>query len=577
MKRFLLGVVAGVIIAAVACVVLLFASMKFASRPPSIADKTCLVLRLEGPLPETAPPSFPLPAFEDRAPLTVLEVHRALKSAARDPRVKGVVLQPRGLGAGWAKIEELRAGIAEVRKAGKPVYAWLESPGMREYYLATAADRVYISPEDVLNVKGLRLEAMYFKGTLDKIGVEVEIEHAGKYKDAGDVFSRTSMTPETRESLNSILDDLYPRLMSGIGAGRKKSPEQVRALIDEGPFLAPKALETGLVDELTYQRSVSEKLARQTETQVEDFTGVRRYLEAGAWSPKGPRRKVAVLIAQGDILRTGSSGGFGEEEIITPATISRYARRIADDNSIAGVVVRVDSPGGDAIASDEILQELKRLSERKPLVFSMSDLAASGGYYIAMTGDPVVAQPGTLTGSIGVVFGKVNLKGLYGKLGVSVETLKRGRFADIDSSAGPMTPEGRVKLREGIDFIYKGFVRKVADGRKRKVEEIEPLAEGRVWLGSQAKDRGLVDQLGGIDAALEILREKAKLGKDTVLALEVYPPKRSLFEQLFTRGEEIAAPAPDGVRLLLKQAGPGVAPFLAGGMLRVAPYRLEFR
>lgn len=574
MKRFLLGVVAGLIIAVVSGVVLLFATMKFASRAPSIPDKTCLVVRLEGPLPETAPPSFPLPAFESRSPLTVLEVQRALKAAANDPRVKGVVLQPRGVGAGWAKLEEIRAAIAEVRKAGKPVYAWLQSPGMREYYLAAGAEKVFLSPEDMLNVKGMRIEAMYFKGTLDKVGVEVEVEHAGKYKDAGDIFSRTSMTPETREALNSILDDLYPRLLTGIGAGRKKTPEQMRALVDDGPFLAPKALETGLVDELIYERAVSERMARQTDTDIDQFTPIRKYLEAGAWSPKGTRRKIAVLVAQGDILRVGSTDTFGEEEIVTPATISRYARRIAEDTSIAGVVVRVDSPGGDAIASDEILQELKKLSERKPLVFSMSDLAASGGYYIAMTGDPVIAQAGTLTGSIGVVFGKVNLKGLYSKLGISVETLKRGRYADIDSSAGPMTPEARVKLREGIDFIYKGFVRKVADGRKRKVEEIEPLAQGRVWLGSQAKERGLVDHIGGFDTALEVLREKAKLGKDAVLALEVYPPKRSLFDQLFTRGEEMMAP-PSTLRALLKQAGPGVAPYLAGGMLRVAPYRVE--
>lgn len=577
MKKFLLGILAGIVIAVVSGIVILFASMKFAGSAPTIPDKVCLVVGIEGAVPEAAPPTLPLPAFESRSPVTVLEYHRVMRDAARDPRVGGVLLKPRGAGASWGKLDELRAGIAEIQKAGKPVYAWLESPGMREYYLAAGADQIFLAPEDLLNVKGLRLEAMYFKGTLDKIGVQMEIEHAGKYKDAGDIFSRSSMSPETRESLNSILDELFPKLMEGIASGRKKSPDQVKALIDQGPFLAPKAREAGLVDDLIYEHNASERLSQKTGIDLENFIGVRQYLASGGWQPKGNRKRVAVLIAQGDILRSAGTDFFGEEQAITPGGIARMTRGLAENRSIAGVIVRVDSPGGDAIASDEILSELKRLASSKPLVFSMSDVAASGGYYMAMTGDPVVAYPGTITGSIGVVYGKPNLKGLYDKLGISVESLERGRYAGIDSTSGPLTNDERAKLREGIDFIYQGFIRRVAEGRKKKPSEIETVAQGRVWLGSQAMRNGLVDQLGGFDKAVELLREKAKFTPDEVVLLESYPRRRSILDRLLTSADESTeAPSP-GVKTLVRMAGPGVAPFLMGGMLRSMPYRLEFR
>lgn len=577
MKKFLLGIFAGLIIAGVTVVVLVFASVKWSSRAPSIPDQVVLRLAIAGPLPEAAPSTIPLPAFEDRAPLTLVDVYGALKSAARDPRVKGVMLEPRALSAGWGKLSEVRARIEEIRKAGKPVYAWLQSPGMREYYLASAADKVYLSPEDILDVKGMRLEAMYFKGTLDKIGVQVEVEHAGKYKDAGDVFTRTSMSPETKEALNSILDSLYGEITASLAKGRGKTPQEMVALIDQGPFLAPVAQSSGMVDALIYPHDVREMLMKQTRVGEKGFISTRQYLASGGYKPKGARKRIAYLIAQGDILRASAADVFGEEQVITPATIGTLIRSISEDDSIAGVIVRVDSPGGDAVASDEILAQLKRLSEKKPLVFSMSDVAASGGYYIAMTGDPVVAYPGTLTGSIGVVFGKINLRGLYDKLGVSVDTLKRGRYADIDSSTSPMTPDARAKLKEGIDLTYQGFLTRVAAGRKKKVEEIEPLAQGRVWLGVQARQNGLLDQLGGLDAAIDLLRTRAHIGAGDAVTLEVFPQRRSFFEQLFSRTEETTAPQPDAVTLLLRQAGPGVRPFLAGGLLRSVPYRLEFR
>ncbi|MBI4890464.1 MAG: signal peptide peptidase SppA [Acidobacteria bacterium] len=578
MKKFLLGILAGLIIAVVSSVVIFFGAVKFANRPPDLPAKAWLALRVEGELPEAPPVSFPLPALEARSPLTVAEMWSVLRRAARDPHIQGVVLKPRGLAAGWGKIEEIRAGIETVRKAGKPVYAWLASPGMREYYLASAADKVFVTPEDIVDVKGLRIEATYLKGTLDKLGVEAEVEHIGKYKDAGDAFTRTGMSPESKEALNAILDELYGRLCAGIGSGRRLAPEKVRALLDEGPFLAPKAKDAGLVDGLEYERDVEKMLAEKVGLDATKSVSARQFLQGSGALESKKTRSIAYLVAQGDILRGAAAGLFGEDRSITPRLIERQAKLIGDDPSIKGVILRIDSPGGDAIASDEILSELRKLARKKPLVISMSDVAASGGYYIAMTGDPLIAYPQTVTGSIGVIYGKANLAGLYEKVGISKEVLQRGRFADIDSDFRKLSPEGRAKLRESLQFIYDGFIRKVAAGRRRKASDIEPLAQGRVWIGAHARQNGLVDEVGGLDKAVELLRPKAGLGPEDQVRLVLFPGQRTLLDEIFRPVPETeSGSVSTEVSMLVRQLPPGVAPWLAGGILRVMPYQLSFR
>jgi protease-4 len=579
-KKFLLGIVAGFIIAAVTAVVVFFAAVKFARRAPAPPETAWLSLRLGGELPELQPMMLPLPAFESRAPLTVGEVWSALRRAARDPRIKGVMLRTQRLATGWGKLEEIRAGIEEVRKAGKPVHAWLASPGTREYYLASAADRITMAPEDVLDLRGLRVEAMYVKGTLDKLGVEVEIEHAGKYKDAGDMFTRTGMSPETREALDAILDDQYARLCQALAASRKSSPEKIRAIIDGGPYVAPKAVSAGLVDELAYEKDAVRRLEEAAGAKSKDKPpeiSARDFLRIPP-DAKGKRvRQVAFLVAQGSILRSAPADLFGEEQVITPKAIEQQVNLIEKDPSIRGVIVRVDSPGGDAVASDEILEHLKRLSRKKPVVFSMSDVAASGGYYMAMTGDPIVAYPGTITGSIGVIYGKVNLRGLYGKIGVNKEVLKRGQFADLDSDFQKLTPEGRARLRETIDFIYAGFLKRVSEGRKKKVEEIEPVAQGRVWSGQRALGHGLIDATGGIDAAVELLRKKAGIQPDEMVRLVVFPSPKSWFDIWFRPAPQEEAGQDMESALLMRRLPAALAPWLAGGFLRVLPYEIQIR
>jgi protease-4 len=568
MVKFLIGLVTGVALVFLSVILLFVIALRFREGAPVIADNSVLVLRVSGDLPEKPPMELPSFVGEDHTPLTVIGVWSALEKAAADGRIKAVVFQPEGLSAGWAKLEELRLDIDKFKKSGKPVIAYLRQPGTREYYVASGADRIYLGPSEPVMVKGLRAEMMYFKKTLDKIGVNVEIEHAGKYKDFGDMFTRSDMSPETREVMTCVVDDLYANLVGGIAAGRKRTPDEVRALIDQGPFTAPQALKAGLVDELRFEDQMWGELkdrlkAEPSRVSMDKYARVTM----DSLGLQGKSR-IAVVVGEGDILR-GSPGDDGAGETnLTSNGFNKLLRRVENDSLVKGVVVRIDSPGGEVTASDEIWRQMNLLSKKKPLVISMSDAAASGGYYMAMTGDPIVAYPATFTGSIGVVFGKPNIRGLYDKLGINKEAIQRGKNAGIDSDYTPLTPEQRAKLREGIDESYQDFVTKVADARHRRFAEIEPLAQGRVWLGSQAKPRDLVDEIGGLDKAIEMVKRKAKIPADERVSLMIYPGRRSLLDLIMKKSQEDMMEA----KLAQVLGHMSFHAWLRGGYLRLMPY-----
>ncbi len=489
MAKFLFGLISGVVLCIVGGLVLVFALVRsFREAAPAVADNSVLQLQLEGDIPERPPVDVPFGALADRPAPTVTNIWMLLRKAAVDARIKAVVLEPASLGVGWGKLEEFRADLEQFKKSGKPLYAWLKTPGAREYYVASTADRIYLGPSDWLNVKGMRVETMYFKKTLDKLGVDVQVEHDGRYKDFGDMFTRSSMSPETREVMTTVVDGLYDDLAGRIAAGRKKTPDAVRALMDQGPFLANDALHDGLVDALGYEDQMFADVQKKVNSGELHKLSTGPYLKVPADSlGLEGRHRIAMLVGDGTITRGGADDDGVSDEGIRAAGFNKLLRRIAGDSSVEGVVVRIDSPGGDAVASDEIWREMNLLSKKKPMVISMSDTAASGGYYMAMTGDPIVAYPGTLTGSIGVVFGKPNLHGLYDKLGITKDSLERGRFAAIDSDYRDLSPEELAKLKDGIDANYHDFVAKVADARRRTFDRIEPLAQGRVWLGSAGR------------------------------------------------------------------------------------------
>ena len=574
MAKFLLGVVVGVVIAVLVAIIGLFAVASLRNRAADVASGSTLVLHLTGALPERAPVEFPLEAFGQRAPFTVEDVWSLLRKAAVDTRIKAVVVEPDGLEVGWGKMQELHHDFEQFRKSGKPLYAYLKTPGTREYYVATAASKVYIAPNDMLNLKGVRFELIYFKDTLDKLGVTVDVEHAGKYKDFGDMFTRTNMSPETRQVLSSIIDLIYADLIKTIGVSRKKPANEIQDAIDNGPLLSPQVASRGLVDGLCYEDEMYGKLKAQLKDDVRKVSE-RDYLHGdktdGILSGK---QHIGFVVAEGEILRGDPQSGDSSSNIESES-FTRLLDKVANNSDLKGVIVRIDSPGGEVFASDAIWRSMNQLAHKKPVIISMSDTAASGGYYMAMNGSPIVAYAGTLTGSIGVVFGKPNLHGLYDKLGITKDMLARGRFAAIDSDYAPLTAAERDKLREGIDDNYRTFVQKVAASRKRTVDQIEPVAQGRVWLGDQAKDAGLVDELGGIDRAIDMIKQKASIPASEAVSLVMYPARRSLLDVLFAQSNEASAEERAMALLPAQLRAAHVRAWLHGGFLSISPYTLS--
>lgn len=577
MKNFFIGLVAGLLLAGLTLVVLFFAMIRlagsFAERRVAVADGSTLVLKLEDDVPEKAPPEIPLPFFQAQAPLSVREVWETFRRAAADNRIKAVLFEPRGLSIGWAKMQEIRDEILQFKKSGKPIVTYLRSPTAREYYLAVATDRVLLAPEDSFDLKGLRAESMYVKNTLDKLGVKAEVIHAGKYKDAGDVLTQTGMSAETREVLNQILDQYYGNLVETIAQGRKKSPEAVRAIIDDGPYRASEALSNGLVDSLGYEEQAAQELETRLKQSELKRVSAKSYLRAPAPS-QGVMRRIALVVGQGEIT-AGSENQSINDQNFTATSFLKLLKQVENDSSIRGVILRIDSPGGDGVASDDMLHEIKNLSRKKPLVVSMSDTAASGGYYVAASGDPILAYPNTLTGSIGVIFARMSLHGLYDKIGINKQLLTRGRYADIDSDYTTLSDEEHRKIAGQIDGFYRSFVNIVAAGRKKSFEQIEPLAQGRVWLGAQAKQNGLVDELGGLDKAVDMIRQRAHIPASERITLVPYPGRRSIVEMLFSRQDETA-----DMEMHIQKTLMGKLPVRAlvqGGFLKLMPYTIDVR
>jgi protease-4 len=502
----------------------------------------------------------------------VLDSWLLLRKGAKDPRIKALMVAPSGLSVGWAKLEELRAQIIEFKKSGKPVYAYLRSAGTTEYYLASAADKIYMPPDDWLDVKGLRAELTFVKNTLDKLGVALEFEGVGLYKDAPDTYTETSPSPQTLEVTNALLDQYYGNVIDVIAEGRKRQPAEVRAVIDQGPFVGQSAVDLGMIDELLFEDQAYDKL--EADTKIAELKKIRAgdYAKVSVTSAEGPSR-IAFIAGDGEILSAGPLSAFGEEGM-TGSGMARLLKQVGDDASIKGVILRVNSPGGDAIASAEILHAAQELSAKKPLLISMSDYAASGGYMMAMTGDPVLAYSNTLTGSIGVFFGKLTLRGLYDKIGINKFLLKRGRWSTIDSDYTPLSAEERARLHHELQIYYDGFVGRVATGRKKDAKVIEPLAQGRVWLGSQAKQNGLIDEIGGLDRAVALIKEKAKIPAGQNVTMVAFPEKRTLLQMLLEREQ------PESQLEATVEKIFGGLPWRAlaqGGVLETLPYSVRVR
>ncbi len=519
-------------VSAVAIIFLMF------TREPVVASRSTLVLRLSGQLTEGGPEDGVAGWLTGGRHPTVRAVVENLRKAKRDTRITGVLLMPSGLDAPyWAKLQEIRDALVDFRKSGKPATAYLEYGGDHEYFLATGCDRIFLVPSSPLDVKGLAMYELFVRGTLDKIGAYPDMYHIGDYKTASNQLTEKQMTPAHREMDESLNGDMYETLVRTIAESRKKSPEEVRAVLDDGPFLPEDALRAGFIDDVAYEDQIEEKLKvsgrAPRRIDLDDYGRV-----SGAPLGLGTGPRVAVLYVDG-IIASGRSGyDPSSGAVVGSETLIESIRRIREDSSIRAMVLRINSPGGSSVASDVIWRELVVTRDRRrnmPMVVSMSDLAASGGYYIAAAAPTIVAEPGTLTGSIGILGGKIVIGGTLSRLGITNDSVSTGGNAEMDSPFKPFTEAQRARYQEHLQAFYDEFVEKVAETRKMKPERVDALGQGRVWTGQQAKQLGLVDEIGGLDRAIAIAKEAARIPASSDVEIVAYPPRRTLYDLFWTQ------------------------------------------
>ncbi|MEQ1759346.1 MAG: signal peptide peptidase SppA [Vicinamibacterales bacterium] len=542
--RFVLVLIALAVFVSAACLALVSMVM---TGGPAVANESTLVLRPGGDLAEVAP-SDVLGQFIGGNETTVRGFVDNLEKARRDPRVTGVLLRPSTISSPyWGKLQELRDAVIRFRASGKPVVAFLEYGGEREYYLASAADAVYLLPTSPLDLTGVASYEMFLRGALDKLGAYPDFLHVGDYKTAINQFTEKGFTPTHREMSEALNRDAYDQLVHAIAEARKKTDAEVRGLFDQGPFTPQQAKDAGLVDDLAYEDELDDRagnLGLGTDADYLEGTDYQRVSLASLGVR--PRSRIAVLYIVGTIVSGKSTYDATSGELVGSDTVVDQIRRIRRDSDVKAIVLRIDSPGGSSVASDVIWRELTITREQqpaRPIIASMSDLAASGGYYVALPAQTIVAQPGTLTGSIGVFMGKVAIGGTLEKLGVTTETVKSGKNADVYSPVSAFTPEQREKLGEYMQVFYSTFVEKVAASRRSTPDKIHAVAQGRVWTGAQARERGLVDELGGLDRAVAVAKMAANIPADEDVQLVAYPARRSFYETLteqFGRGSMLS-------------------------------------
>ena len=484
-------------------VVLMVLWSLFSTRP-HVASDSVLVVELSGDL-EEVPPVDPLSRFSARGPaLPTLLLQ--LDMAAADPRVRGVLVHLRPLGIGYARVQELRAGLARVRAAGKKVVALLDLQSLnatREYYLASAADEVYVDPGVLAPLAGIAGQYLHLAGLFEKLGVRMEYERVGRFKSAVEMFADREMSEPARRMTTAIIDGVYRQIVVGISESRELPPERVEALIDSAPATAEEYIEAGLADGVAGRDAVLKEagFGDAEELEGEEYAAVD---PRSVGLRDGPQ--IALIFGDGNIVqaRGGPLGGAFASDTVVEALDDA-----TKDADVKAIVLRVNSGGGSALASEQVWRAVRSAHEKKPVVVSMADAAASGGYYVASGADAIVAEPATLTGSIGVFMLRPSFAQLYEKLDIGVEVIARGRHAAVAGSDLPLNDEQRARTASYVQATYRDFLRRISEGRGTDVDELDQLGRGYVWLGAAALENGLVDRLGGLHDAVELAKERA--------------------------------------------------------------------
>ena len=533
--RNLLATIVGLFIFSILAFFILagiFSSLAQKEKVVTIRDNSVLHLNLNRPIVEKQPDvpfaSLPFPGIPK--PLGLVELKQAIEHAKTDEKIKGIYLEASNVLTGYASLKEIRMALEDFKESGKFVVNYGEYYSEAGYYLASVADHMIMHPLGNMEFNGLKTTVLFFAGTLDKLEIEPVIFRVGEFKSAIEPFVRRDMSSENRQQLNALLNSIYDEMLINISRNRNKSVDELENISDSMlVFDATSAMDYGMVNELGFYDQLMENLKDRIEVEDEDdvnMVKIDKYLHSYQ-DNRDTRNRIAVIVASGEIVMgEGEPGNIGSDRFV------KAIRRARKDKNVKAIVLRVNSPGGSALASDAIWRELVLAKKDKPVIASMSDLAASGGYYISMACDTIVANPTTITGSIGVFGLFFNIQDfLNEKLGITTDAVKTGEYADIFSLVRPLTEYERSIIQNNVEDVYETFVSKAAEGRNMSEEEIKAIAEGRVWSGIQAEEIGLVDVIGNFEDALAIASEKAGLAEDDY-KLRFYPAPKTFFEQL---------------------------------------------
>jgi protease IV len=493
---------------------------------PRLPGEMVLTLDMRDGLPDSRPNN----PFADQGRIaSVIDAVTALAKAESDDRVKGLYMRVGGGGISVAQAQEMRAALKAFRAKGKFVIAHAQafySSGMGDYFLASAADEIWLQPVSSMSTSGVSTTSAFLRNMLDKIEAKPEFAQRYEYKNAANMFMEKDFTPAHREASYRLLESIFETATAGIAGDRKKTRDEVVALINTAPYLTQEAIDKKLIDKQGYDDEAEDAAVAKAGGKAELKTLTEYFKIAGSpWQGMG-RPTIAFIQGDGAINDGKSEGGFGSESSIGGDTVAKAFRDATEDDNVKAILFRVNSPGGSALASDQILQAVKKAQKAgKKVVVSMGDVAASGGYYVSLSADKIFAHEGTITGSIGVLSGKIVTSGSWALLGVDLKSLGVGNNALMDSATQPFTPEQWAKFNQGIDQIYEDFTAKVAAGRKMELVKVREIAKGRVWTGADAKQRGLVDEFGGFRAALEATKALAGIPADQEINLQRPAPK----------------------------------------------------
>jgi len=534
MRNFLVRFLAA--IGALAIIYVIVIAILLTGRKPHVPGKAILEVNLEQPMVEYVPNQpFLQVMMKDR--LVVRDVVDALDRAADDTRVAGLVARVGSEQMGMAEVQEIREAVQRFRAKKKFAVAFAETfgevgPGNKSYYLATAFDHIYLQPSGDIGLTGLMLESPFISGTLQKLGLPFHGDHRYEYKSALNTFTEKKYTPAEREENTAILNSWFTQMQEGICNARGIPKDQWQSLVDHGPYLGKEGLDAKLVDGLAYRDEVYDQVKKKAGEGAQ-FLYLTKYLE-GAGRPHQRGKTVALIYGVGAVQRGKSNfdaltggGGMGSD------TVTAAFRAAIDDKDVKAILFRVDSPGGSYVASDAIWREVALARKAgKPVIVSMGDLAGSGGYFVAMDADKIVAQPGTITASIGVLGGKFLSSGFWKKVGLSWDQVHEGANATIWTSTMDYSPQEWARFEAWLDRVYADFTTKVADGRHLPKDKVLQIAKGRIWSGSDARNLGLVDDLGGFDEAISLVKKAIGVAPAEDVKIEVFPRKKSLLQSL---------------------------------------------